>query len=90
MRLEDTIVYQIYPKSFKDSTGNGLGDLRGIIDSFDYIVDLGVNMVWFNPFYPSPQYDNGYDISDYKAIEPDYGTMADFEELVSLADSYGI
>lgn len=90
MRLEDTIVYQIYPKSFKDSTGNGLGDLRGIIDSFDYIVDLGVNMVWFNPFYPSPQYDNGYDISDYKAIDPDYGTMADFEELVSLADSYGI
>lgn len=90
MRLEDTIVYQIYPKSFKDSTGNGLGDLRGIIDSFDYIVDLGVNMVWFNPFYPSPQYDNGYDISDYKAIDPDYGTMADFEELVALADSYGI
>lgn len=90
MRLEDTIVYQIYPKSFKDSTGNGLGDLRGIIDSFDYIVDLGVNMVWFNPFYPSPQYDNGYDISDYKAINPDYGTMADFEELVALADSHGI
>ena len=90
MRLEDTIVYQIYPKSFKDSTGNGLGDLRGIIDSFDYIVDLGVNMVWFNPFYPSPQYDNGYDISDYKAIDPDYGTMADFEELVALADSHGI
>lgn len=90
MRLEDTIVYQIYPKSFKDSTGNGLGDLRGIIDSFDYIVDLGVNMVWFNPYYPSPQYDNGYDISDYKAINPDYGTMADFEELVALADSHGI
>lgn len=90
MKLEDTIVYQIYPKSFKDSIGNGLGDLRGIIDSFDYIVDLGVNMVWFNPFYPSPQYDNGYDISDYKAIDPDYGTMADFEELVSLADSHGI
>ena len=90
MKLEDTIVYQIYPKSFKDSTGNGLGDLRGIIESFDYIVDLGVNMVWFNPFYPSPQYDNGYDISDYKAVDPDYGTMADFEELVALADSHGI
>lgn len=90
MQSRQPIIYQIYPKSFKDSTGSGTGDLRGIIEKFDYIVNLGVDMIWLNPIYPSPQYDNGYDISNYKAINPDFGTMADFEELVSLADQHGI
>ncbi len=77
-----TTIYQIYPRSFKDSTGNGIGDLRGIISKLDYIKDLGVETIWFSPFYSSPQKDFGYDISDYKDIAPEYGTMDDFDDLV--------
>ncbi|MET3557711.1 trehalose-6-phosphate hydrolase [Streptococcus rupicaprae] len=84
------VVYQIYPKSFKDTTGNGVGDLRGIIEGLPYLAELGIDMIWLNPFYPSPQKDNGYDISDYVAIDPMFGTMADFEELVAVAKSHGI
>ncbi|MGT2757339.1 alpha,alpha-phosphotrehalase [Streptococcus ovuberis] len=84
------VVYQIYPKSFKDTTGNGVGDLRGIIEGLPYLAELGIDMIWLNPFYPSPQKDNGYDISDYVAIDPMFGTMADFEELVAVAQSHGI
>lgn len=90
MKLSDKVVYQVYPKSFKDTTGNGQGDLRGVIEKLDYIQNLGVDMIWLNPFYPSPQKDNGYDISDYTAINPDYGTMADFEELVQEASQRNI
>ena len=71
MALDKTkVVYQIYPKSYKDTTGNGIGDFRGIIEKIPYLAELGVDMVWLNPFYPSPQRDNGYDISDYQTIQP--------------------
>lgn len=83
-------VYQVYPKSFCDSTGSGAGDLRGVIGKVDYIASLGVDMVWFNPFFVSPQVDNGYDISDYRGIDPAMGTMADFEELVAALAAHGI
>ena len=83
-------VYQIYPRSFKDSDGDGVGDLRGIIEKIDWIADLGVDAVWLCPIYASPQADNGYDISDYRAIHPEFGTMADFDELVALMHRHGI
>ncbi|MDR0922457.1 MAG: alpha,alpha-phosphotrehalase [Lactobacillales bacterium] len=83
-------VYQIYPKSFKDSNNDGVGDFAGIIEKLPYLHELGVELVWLNPFYPSPQRDNGYDISDYCAIDPRFGTMTEFEQLVAEADRYGI
>ncbi|MBE6036363.1 MAG: alpha-glucosidase [Clostridiales bacterium] len=84
------IVYQIYPRSFKDTTGNGVGDIRGIISKLDYLADLGINTIWLSPVYKSPNDDNGYDIADYKAIQPEFGTMEDFEELVAEAKARGI
>lgn len=84
------VVYQIYPKSYKDTTGSGVGDLRGIIEKLPYLKELGIDMIWLNPFYPSPQRDNGYDVADYTAVNPDFGTMADFEEMVAVGKSYGI
>lgn len=81
--LGKKVIYQIYPKSFYDSNNDGIGDLRGIIEKIDYIKKLNVDMIWFNPFFVSPQNDNGYDIADYKKIDPRFGTMADFEELVA-------
>ncbi|WP_161979955.1 alpha,alpha-phosphotrehalase [Streptococcus sp. S784/96/1] len=84
------VVYQIYPKSYKDTTGNGVGDLRGIIEKIPYLAELGIDMIWLNPFYPSPQRDNGYDVSDYTAVNPDFGTMADFEEMIAVGKEYGI
>ena len=77
MTFHDQTIYQIYPRSFKDSTGTGVGDLRGIIDKVPYIASLGVDMVWLNPFFVSPQRDNGYDIADYRAVNPALGTMED-------------
>ena len=79
---KEGIVYQIYPRSFKDTSGNGVGDLRGIIQKLDYIKSLGVTMVWLNPIYESPNDDNGYDISDYRAIMKEFGTMDDFDKLL--------
>lgn len=87
---KDTIVYQIYPRSFKDTNGDGVGDLRGIIEELDYIADLGVNTLWLSPVYKSPNDDNGYDIADYTAIQPEFGTMEDFDELVAQAKVRGI
>ena len=84
------VVYQIYPKSYKDTTGNGVGDLRGIIEKLPYLKELGIDMIWLNPFYPSPQRDNGYDISDYTAVNPDFGAMEDFEEMVAVGQKLGI
>lgn len=85
--LGQKVIYQIYPKSFYDANGDGIGDLRGIIEKIDYIKKLNVDMIWFNPFYVSPQNDNGYDIANYREIDPLFGTMADFEELqAKLAD----
>lgn len=84
------VVYQIYPKSYKDTTENGIGDFRGIIEKIPYLAKIGVDMVWLNPFYPSPQQDNGYDISDYMAVDPLFGDMADFEEMVCVGKEHKI
>lgn len=84
------VVYQIYPKSFLDTTGSGTGDIRGIITKLDYLQQLGVTYLWLNPMFVSPQRDNGYDIADYRNFDPRYGTMADFEELVAQAAQRGI
>lgn len=80
-----SVVYQIYPKSFADSNNDGIGDLQGIISKLNYLKKLGVDILWLSPIYQSPQVDNGYDISDYRAINPDFGTMADFDELITKA-----
>jgi oligo-1,6-glucosidase len=79
---KEAVVYQIYPRSFKDANGDGIGDLKGIISKLDYIKSLGVDVVWLNPIYSSPNDDNGYDISDYRNIMKDFGTMADFDTLL--------
>ncbi|MBG9792763.1 trehalose-6-phosphate hydrolase [Paenibacillus dendritiformis] len=83
-------VYQIYPKSFLDTTGNGIGDINGIIAKLDYLRELGVDVIWLTPIYASPEKDNGYDISDYYAINPQYGTMEEFDKLLSEAHRRGM
>ena len=80
---KEAVVYQIYPRSFQDTNGDGVGDLRGIINRLDYIKSLGVDVIWLNPCYESPNDDNGYDISDYRKIMPEFGTMDDFDELLA-------
>lgn len=87
---QNGVIYQIYPRSFQDSTGNGLGDLQGIVRRLDYLQWLGVSAIWLTPVYLSPQVDNGYDVADYYAIDPLFGTMADFEALVHAAHQRGI
>lgn len=84
------VVYQIYPKSFQDSGNKGTGDLQGIIQRLDYLQQLGVDALWITPIYSSPQIDNGYDIADYYAIDPAFGDMADFEQLVSACQQRGL
>ena len=86
----DTVVYQIYPRSFCDSNGDGVGDIPGIISKLDYLKSLGVDVIWLSPVYKSPNDDNGYDISDYKDIHEDFGTMADFDALLEGAKARGI
>ena len=90
MSFKDKVVYQIYPKSFQDSDGDGWGDIRGIITRLDYLKELGIDCIWFNPMTVSPQRDNGYDVADYRTIDPRYGTMEDFEELSREAHKRGI
>ncbi|MFN8414490.1 MAG: alpha-glucosidase [Anaerolineales bacterium] len=87
---KESVVYQIYPRSFKDSNGDGIGDLRGIIQKLDYIKDLGVDVVWLCPVYKSPNDDNGYDISDYRDIMDEFGTLADWQELLDGMHQRGI
>src|SRR5580698_5152241 len=79
------LIYEIYPRSFQDSNGDGVGDLNGITQRLDYLEGLGVDAIWLTPIYPSPQVDFGYDVSDYEAIDPRYGTMADFDRLLAEA-----
>ena len=88
--FKDKVVYQIYPKSFQDSNGDGLGDLRGVIQRLDYLKSLGVDYLWLTPFFVSPQNDNGYDVADYRNIDPRFGTMKDVEDLISEADKRGL
>lgn len=90
MQFSDKVVYQIYPKSFCDSNGDGLGDIRGIIGKLDYIASLGVDYIWSTPFFVSPMNDNGYDVANYREIDPCFGTMADVEELIAEADKRGL
>ena len=87
---KNAVVYQVYPKSFQDSNGDGIGDLQGIISRLDYLEKLGIDAIWLSPVYQSPGVDNGYDISDYEAIDPQYGTMADMDELISKAKEHHI
>ena len=87
---QNAVVYQIYPRSFKDTNGDGLGDIPGITSKLDYIRDLGANVIWLCPVCCSPMADNGYDISDYDHIDPVFGTDEDFDELIREADRRGI
>ncbi|MBM7648297.1 trehalose-6-phosphate hydrolase [Bacillus ectoiniformans] len=87
---EKAVIYQIYPKSFADANGDGIGDLKGVLTKLDYLSELGVDAIWLTPVYCSPQRDNGYDISDYIQIDPLFGTMEDFDQLLSAAHKKGI
>ena len=87
---KEAVIYQIYPRSFKDTDGDGVGDLKGIIEKLDYIQSLGVNMVWLNPIYKSPNDDNGYDISDYRDIMDEFGAMGDFDAMIEGMHQRGI
>ena len=79
------VIYQIYPRSFYDANQDGIGDLPGIISKLDYIASLGVDAIWISPFFKSPMKDFGYDISDYRDVDPIFGTLADFDELIAKA-----
>lgn len=87
---QSAVVYQIYPRSFADSNGDGVGDLGGIIGRLDYVRSLGVDVIWLSPVYRSPQADNGYDISDYRDIEPMFGTLAEFDALLATVHELGM
>src|ERR1700758_564033 len=87
---KEVVVYQVYPRSFKDSNGDGVGDLKGIISKLDYIKSLGIDVIWLNPIYGSPNDDNGYDISDYRGIMKEFGTMQDFDELLKEMHARGL
>ena len=88
--FRNKVVYQIYPKSFRDTNGDGFGDIPGIIEKFDYLQGLGVDYLWLTPFFPSPQNDNGYDVADYCAVDSRFGTMEDLEELIREGEKRGI
>lgn len=87
---QNAVVYQVYPRSFQDSNHDGIGDLKGVTSRLDYIQKLGVDIIWLNPIYRSPNVDNGYDISDYRAIDPTFGSLADFKELLAAAHQRGL
>ena len=88
--FKDKVIYQLYPKSFKDSDGDGIGDIQGVIEKIPYLKELGIDMIWMNPIFLSPQKDNGYDITDYCAVDPLFGTMEDLEQLIKEAKENGI
>ena len=83
MDLTGGVIYQIYPRSFQDSDGDGIGDLGGVLHRLDHLADLGVDVVWLSPVYPSPQADNGYDISEYQGVDPLFGSLAQLDSLIA-------
>ena len=87
---KEAVVYQVYPRSFNDANGDGIGDLKGITEKLPYLAKLGINVIWLSPVFDSPNVDNGYDISDYFAIMSDFGTMEDFDEMLETAHKHGI
>jgi alpha-glucosidase len=87
---QTAVIYQIYPRSFQDSSGDGVGDLRGISRRLDYLVELGIDAIWLSPIFPSPMEDFGYDISNYTDIDPLFGTLSDFDSLLELAHDRGL
>ncbi|MEW6283764.1 MAG: alpha-amylase family glycosyl hydrolase, partial [Candidatus Eremiobacterota bacterium] len=87
---KEAVVYQVYPRSFQDSNGDGIGDLKGIQRRLDYLQTLGVDVLWLCPIYPSPNVDNGYDVSDYTDVHPEFGSLADFDELLARAHDRGL
>ena len=88
--IKDLVIYQIYPRSFQDSNGDGIGDIPGIISRLDYLSDLGINAIWLSPVYRSPNDDNGYDISDYQQIMEEFGSMQDWDRLCEQCHQRGI
>src|SRR6266480_4473932 len=84
------VIYQIYPRSFQDTDGDGIGDLKGIERRLDYLAELGVDAIWISPIYPSPMADFGYDVADYCNVDPRFGTLADFDSLLSAAHARGL
>src|SRR5262245_11262729 len=87
---KDAIIYELHVRAFHDSDGDGTGDFQGLTEKLDYLQDLGVTAIWLLPFYPSPLKDDGYDIADYTDIHPDYGNLADFQELMEAAHARGL
>src|SRR5690554_4028615 len=87
---QEAVIYQIYPRSFADSNGDGIGDLPGITQHLDYLRELGVGGLWLSPIHPSPMFDFGYDVSDYRGIAPEFGTLDDFRTLLAEAHARGI
>ena len=87
---KESVVYQVYPRSFNDSNGDGIGDIKGITEKLDYLKELGIDVIWLSPVYKSPNDDNGYDISDYEDIMDDFGTMEDMDELLKEGNKRGI
>src|SRR5947207_14248146 len=87
---KDAIIYELHVRAFYDSNGDGIGDFQGLIQKLPYLRDLGVTDLWHDPFYPSPLRDDGYDIADYRSVNPDYGTLHEFKMLVETARPYGL